>query len=318
MTWVTTLRRIDDRPLATGNGAILAFAAVRNEALRLPYFLDYHRALGVDRLFIADNGSDDGTRDLLLARDDVHVFEATGSYAASNYGMDWMNALLGAFAENHWALTLDADELLVYPHCETVGLHDFVRYLEMESTDSLKGFLLDMYSGGAVRETIYRQGTPFLETCPYFDSDSYREVGRDGIPVRGGPRHRLFWEGRGLPKPSPVLKKTPLVKWRNGLHYKASTHAIDGLHPSAVTGALLHFKFFSDFAPRAEEEAARGEHWEEGRQYKSYDAVLREQPQLTAWHEGSSRFAGSLDLVRLGLARLPDDYAEFAAKVTAA
>ena len=41
---------------------ILAMATVRNEVVRLPFFLDHYRKLGVGHFLFVDNGSDDGTR----------------------------------------------------------------------------------------------------------------------------------------------------------------------------------------------------------------------------------------------------------------
>ncbi len=89
-----TLVQIDERPIAQATGGHSAFMVVRNEARRLPYCLEYHRVLGVERFFIVDNGSDDGTREFLLDQPDCHVFHAGGSFAAANYGMDWINVLV--------------------------------------------------------------------------------------------------------------------------------------------------------------------------------------------------------------------------------
>jgi len=50
-----------DPPVAPGE--IRAFARCRDERLRLPAFLRHYRALGVNRFFIVDNGSSDGTVD---------------------------------------------------------------------------------------------------------------------------------------------------------------------------------------------------------------------------------------------------------------
>jgi hypothetical protein len=47
---------------------------VRNEALRLPATLRHHCAIGVQRFFVLDNGSTDGTLDLLANEPDVDVF----------------------------------------------------------------------------------------------------------------------------------------------------------------------------------------------------------------------------------------------------
>ena len=58
------LSPVANRTRAIGSGAILCFVTLRNEAVRLPYFLDYYRALGVDHFLVVDNDSDDGSRAL--------------------------------------------------------------------------------------------------------------------------------------------------------------------------------------------------------------------------------------------------------------
>ena len=46
---------------------------VRNEIVRLPYFLDYYRRLGAGHFLVVDNGSDDGTHEYLADQPDVSV-----------------------------------------------------------------------------------------------------------------------------------------------------------------------------------------------------------------------------------------------------
>jgi len=60
-------------------GAIPCFAVMRDEAVRLPHWLAHHRALGVDRFLIVDNGSTDGTLDMLRAEPDVTVWRTSRS-----------------------------------------------------------------------------------------------------------------------------------------------------------------------------------------------------------------------------------------------
>jgi hypothetical protein len=299
------LTRLDRNTIELSPHAIVCCACVRDEALRLPHFLDYYRSLGIDRFVFIDNASRDGTTDLLLAQSDAHVFSASGSYAASNCGVNWINCALAQIAPDNWVLTVDADELLVYPRCETVPLGGLTAYLDGCGASGLGAFLLDMYAERPIRDTIYAAGTPFLDSCPYFDFDSYHQVGVDHIPVRGGPRHRLFWEGRQRPKPSPVLKKFPLVRWTRQARYEASTHRISGLRLPKLTGALLHFKFFSDFVENSAREVARKEHWDDAAQYGCYHDVLQDMPDLTAYGEHSKRYRNSLQLVDLGLMQMP-------------
>jgi hypothetical protein len=305
-------RRIDRRPLAIVPGEILCVCCVRNEALRLPYFLAYHRDRGIDRFLVVDNGSDDGTTDVLAAEPDVHVFHTEQPYSEARCGVDWFNGLLDAHAAGHWAVTVDVDELLTYPMSEEVSLRRLTLYLGQRQEEALLAFLLDMYAAGPIRESTYTRGRPFLETCSYFDRDSYvwepeHEVYRH-VPCRGGPRARLFWSGRNRDRPSPFLPKIPLVRWRKGLAYSASTHVLAGAHLADITGALLHFKFFADFGERAGLESRRAQHWESGGEYKVYDEVLESTPALDALYEGSERYTSSQQLVTLGLVRMPSDY----------
>ena len=223
---------------------------------------------------------------------------------------------MAEYGSEHWTLTLDADELLIYPRCEKVGLRLLTKYLNRTEAEGLVTFLLDMYSDKAIRNTGHKRGTPFQDPCEYFDGDTYHERDANGIPVRGGPRHRLFWSGRDRRKPSPVLKKIPLVKWRPGLEFGASTHVIRNLRLCSLTGALQHYKFFSDFYTYAKQETARKEHWDGAAQYKSYWGVLSENPDLSAFYEGSMKYRNSAQLVELGLIKMPEEFEHFVSQLT--
>jgi hypothetical protein len=305
------LRRLDRRRLSVTPDEIVCVACARNESLRLPYFLAYYRRLGVHRFLVADNASDDGTTEALLAEPDVHVFHADERYSASGYGVSWTNALLASFAAGHWALTVDLDELFVYPGCEDIDLAHLARDLDRRGEEAVASFLLDMYGDRAIRETIYVPPTPFVEICPYFDGDSYEwgpaYEGTGPLPIRGGPRHRAFWSADAPQRPAPYLPKIPFVRWKAGLAYTASTHVLDSIRLSGLTSVLLHFKFFSDFVERTTEEVRRGEHWQNAGQYAMYARVLRAQPALRLMYAGSVRYEHSRQLVALSLMRAPRD-----------
>ncbi|WP_201722368.1 glycosyltransferase family 2 protein, partial [Sulfitobacter sp. HI0040] len=59
------LKRIADRTSEIRQDDILVFCTQRNERVRLPYFLDYYRRMGVAHFFFVDNDSDDGSLDYL-------------------------------------------------------------------------------------------------------------------------------------------------------------------------------------------------------------------------------------------------------------
>ena len=62
------LRAVADRSATLSSDAILVFSTLRNERVRLPFFLRYYRSLGISHFLIVDNNSDDGSREYLAAR----------------------------------------------------------------------------------------------------------------------------------------------------------------------------------------------------------------------------------------------------------
>ena len=72
-----------DRTDRIAPGAILLCATLRNEKVRLPFFLRYYRDLGIDHFLIIDNGSDDGSREYLAEQPDVSVWTTDASYKLS-------------------------------------------------------------------------------------------------------------------------------------------------------------------------------------------------------------------------------------------
>jgi glycosyltransferase involved in cell wall biosynthesis len=310
-----TLTRMDTRPIPERAGEIRACLVVRNEALRLASVLDHCRQLGVGRFLIVDNGSDDGTLELLLAQPDVHVFSSLDSYAANTMGMAWTNAILDAFADDHWALIVDADELFIYPRYEQVSLAALCRFLDETEARGLFSLLLDMYSDRPVAESVHTPGEALIETCAYFDRGPYRTVADREFPftrIYGGVRDRLFREGLQGRYHSPTVSKIPLVRWRAGMRFVASTHHLTPLPLSTLAGGLLHFKFLQDFHARALTEVARNQHHGDAHEYRAYLELLQAGPRFNLMSPASVRFEDSGQLVRLGLMQTSEAYERFA------
>ncbi len=299
-----SLQRLDNRPIPPIPGEIRAFLPVRNEALRLADNLNHHRGLGVSRFFVVDNGSTDGTVDFLLAQTDVHPFSTTQSFAASGFGMAWMNQLLDAYGDGHWTLTVDADEMLVYPGIETAPLPRVCAHLDHLGAQGMFCMLLDMYADGALKDVRYSAGESLLGVCPWFDPAPYRTVQVHAFPhiqIYGGVRERIFhFSGSPAPHP-PTISKVPLVKWKRGMQFTNCTHAISPIPLAQMTGLLLHFKFLNDFYQRVQVEAARGEHYADGLEYKIYAQLLAQNPALALRDQNSVRLQSSRQLVELGL-----------------
>jgi hypothetical protein len=318
---------------AANSGEIRAFAKCRNERLRLPAFLKHYRDLGVGRFFIVDNDSSDGTTEYLADQPDVRRFTPSGSFREAGGGTDWLNALLAEFGEGHWCVTVDIDEWLCYPGSELAPLRTLTAFLDRHGYEAVGCLLLDLYPGGPLAACSYKEGDDLLAAAPYFDAGPYERIPIDlcpGVLIRGGMRERIFYpkfrargaaakiyeglRGRAArrvprvhdirwlrgPRQPPVLTKVPLVRWNGQTRY-LSPHWVSPKIVAPVTGALLHFKFLADFRERAVHEAARGEYYDGAAEYRRYAHTLDGTPDRALMYEGSTRFEGTAQLVRLGL-----------------
>jgi hypothetical protein len=305
------LEAVQDNTARIRSSDVLLFATLRNEAVRIPFFLDYYRRLGVHHFLFVDNGSTDGFRDLVADCDDVSVWGTEASYAAANFGMHWLNALLRRYGCEHWCVTCDPDEFLVFPYCDQRNLTELGTFLESEGARSLSCIMLDMYSDRPLEDTVYRAGDDPFEIAPWFDGNGYtqyREVLRDNY-TRGGVRRRRFFSDD--PECAPALNKTPFVKWRWTYSYFGSMHQLvpswlndpERATHRAPTGALAHFKYFSVLRDKVREELVRGEHWNDSFEYRRYDAQLerRSEPFIAAC---SVRYDGWRQLAERGFLNL--------------
>ncbi len=276
------LTAVRDQTAAIRPGDVLLCATIRNERARLPYFLSYYRRLGIGHFLIVDNGSEDGSAAFLAGQEDVSLWQTGASYQASRYGADWLNALLRRHAPGHWALTVDADEFLVYPFCDSRPIRALTDWLDGHGLRSFPAMLLDMYPKGPVGDAVVAEGANPFDLAQGFDSGNYmisRNPLYGNLWIQGGPRARMFFADD--PKNAPSLNKIPLVRWDRSYAYVHSTHmllprrlnqtfATDG--GEWASGCLLHAKFLSGFSDKVSEETRRREHFAGGQEYRAYAA----------------------------------------------
>lgn len=300
------LRPVIDRTSKIRNSDILLVMCLRNELVRLPFFCDYYRSLGVNHFLLIDNDSTDGLKSWARNQPDMSLWHTKASYKGSKFGMEWCNYLLHRYGVGHLCVTVDPDEFLVYPRMESRSLRELGEYMRMEKRDVLHTVMLDAYSNKPMSETIYRSGDDPFKVCPYFDRDGYIQISTPIMPTftRGGPRMRVH--NRMTPEKSPALNKIPVVWWERNYRYISSMHDLkpmrlmrvqDAFNP-AITGALFHFKFFSSLTEKAQEEMNRKQHFAGSIEYQQYAAAR----DPVIYEEGISiRYESVEQLIRLGL-----------------
>ncbi|MEM9269838.1 MAG: glycosyltransferase family 2 protein, partial [Pseudomonadota bacterium] len=119
-------------PLEFPQGPLVALC-LRNEHPRLAHFFSHYRNLGIAHFLVVDNGSTDGSAEWLADQPDCTVWCCSGSYKRARFGMDWINGLLNQHAQGRWVLTVDADELFVYPHMEHRPIRALTDWLDTQN-----------------------------------------------------------------------------------------------------------------------------------------------------------------------------------------
>ena len=299
------LTTVQDRTASIRPDMVLCFGTVRNEGLRLPHFLEHHRRLGVGHFLFVDNGSDDGSAEMLAGQADVSLWSTKDSYKASRFGLDWVNWLLRRYGSGFWCLTLDADELLIYPQWQSRNLSDLTGWLDAQGAACMATMMLELYPKGKLSQAVWLDDP--VAALPWFDASGYdhTKIDRFGhVSIRGGVRRRVFFADQ--PDHAPHLHKTPLIRWKPGYAYLSSTHialprALNGGFQRAdlPTGVLLHTKFLPNILAKSQEEKQRGQHFTHVERYDDYYDSIIADPDL--WDAQSVRYEGWQQLEALGL-----------------
>lgn len=301
------LTPVIDRTAAMPPGPIL-FSTLRNEAARLPWFLDHYRKLGIVHFLIVDNGSTDGGGELLTSAPDVSLWRTDASYRAARFGVDWLNALLRRHGHGRWILVADPDELLIYPHHDTRRLPALCRWIEANGRESMAAMLLDLYGRGPVSETVVAPGQDPVAAAPWFDAHNYSQDINwryRNLWIQGGPRQRVHFSAN--PGQAPALNKVPLVRWRRGYVFCNSTHnllprrlnRVYARSGAALTsGVLLHTKFTHQLQDKVAEEMHRRQHYNGSSEYRAY---AERGCEASLWTPQSTRFTGWRQLRAQGL-----------------
>jgi len=295
-------------PIHIHRDHIIAVIKERNEALRLAYLLTYYRHIGVDRFLVIDNGSTDGSREMLLGQPDTSVFGTEDSYAACGFGMDWVNTLLDHFCEGHWILAPDADECLVWPGCESQTLRDLTQWMDGIGAEALFTMMLEMYSDRAFGTIGYAAGESFLAYAPFFDRLGYVLAPFEAFPfpkwrIRGGIRRRMFRDLPNFDGDLPTISKLPLVRWRRGQAFASSTHFVrEPVRLAPMRGALLHFKMLDDLYENCRIEAVREQRFNKSAGVKLLAASIERNSHRSFYDPSISlRYTDTNQLVMLGL-----------------
>lgn len=153
----------------------VVFSIMRDERYHLPFFLDHYRNLGVADFLIYDDSSSDGTREMLLAQEDVSVITSDIAWGAKVEGEKrWTTVLKqtvpNAIIKKGWAIVADADEYLLLPD-GLKNIIELVRFMEAQGNICAAASMVDFYPQ-RLSARLYPRDMPPMSQCRYFDKGS--------------------------------------------------------------------------------------------------------------------------------------------------
>lgn len=253
-------------------------AAMRNEMIMLPHFLNHYRSLGVKAFVISDNCSDDGTREYLLVQPDVFLYSSDTEYKYSHYGVSWQQAILSNHCVGKWALIADADELLIYPGYEDKSLPEYVREVESKGYTCIRTDMIDMYPRGDLSDADFTKGSPF-DLAAWHDCEPLRpwHLGSGFFSHRTSSlsslRHRIDINAEPNAFTSQkyaLIKYAPWQRMSQGIHDVANVDSVN------KETRFAHFKYHAGFKAKVEEEVKRKQHYGNAKEYRRYSSMLAE------------------------------------------
>lgn len=300
---------------------LIVLCQTRNSRHYIKSFVEHYFSLGVKHLVFLDNGSFDGTVEVLKTYEDVTVLRTELPYKTYNVAMK--QYLIERFGKGRWSLLVDVDELFDYPYSDVVSLKALLGYLNEHRYTALVAQMLDMFP----EEPISRDGPvfeeePLKDLYHFYDlSDTslhdYHLAGDTGNVlaneevgiVRGGIRKTLFGNDATLIK-HPLILLDDKIKPMD-----LSDHWVSNARIADFTGVLLHYKLtnrlYEDVA-RSVEERNRSEHGT--RRYGKYLRILEENPVLRVRRDTARELGSVKDLVGNGFVVVSRAYMSFVAR----
>jgi len=294
---------------------------VRNGREHLPSFLRHYRALGVRQFVFVDNGSDDGTLQLLEQDESITVYETSLSH--KDYETQIRRLVIEQHCSMRWCLNVDIDELFDYPRSGELPFCELLRYLAERGATAMAGHMLDMYDAEqrcfGEQELDLRKAYPHydisrLERTDYYAAEQLAFCDRNRLQAEiqcfsGGIRQSVFGSKAGA---RYLLIKHPLIFLDGELEPVTHPHYSNHATVADVTCVLYHYKFTPAFKVKALE-SQRSERYVKfaQQQYDQYLKKLGAQGSLVISSAGTRRLRDVDELTELGFLRESSEFRAF-------
>src|SRR5215212_9674505 len=280
-------------------------------------FVEHHTSMGIKHLFFLDNGSTDGTVEVLKKYDNVSVLRTGLPF--KRYEVSMRQYLIERFGKKgRWCLYADMDELFDYPYSDVISLSSLLRYLNERSYTAVAAQMLDMFPEEPLSGRASNPDEPLKERHRFYDISHVKKMSITEHPLTrhntyesddieffyGGAFETLF---DCIP---PWLTRFSLTFSDGKVKpFAGSGHRVDNARVADLSTVYLHYKFLDEHFHKKVASAVREENYPyDSRQYKRYLEVLESTPSLQLKQESARELRSANELVENQFLVVSEEY----------
>jgi hypothetical protein len=283
-------RSLDVRSGTVHARALTLFSIMRDERHLVEAWLDHHRGLGFRQFLVLDDGSGDGTAEVLAGQPDVVLLASPYRYGGpaivrGRFGLARRGRAGVAFKDaaprrflpgGTWSAYLDADEFLLLPP----GVADVEAAVPATRWPGLAASVVEFFPERLAPPpeppAPARRFADLLAEAPCFEAEPILRLRGllQPAPVNPAKSTRLFEAHLG-DGPHSARIKVPLARLGGGVH-RFGSHKLNLPPDPRRLLAIAHMVFTADFAAKVGRASGWGSHVGGGEKYRRYAALMAE------------------------------------------
>tara|TARA_B100000809_G_scaffold265435_1_gene324260 strand:+ start:186 stop:1154 length:969 start_codon:yes stop_codon:yes gene_type:complete len=254
---------------------VVACCLVRDGEEYIEAFLDHYFELGVEHIFLIDNGSTDKTIDLAKKDKRVSIYQTNLKFKV--YKNILKRYMVEHFSNGGWVLCVDIDEFYDFPYSRKISLNSLIAYLNSHSYTAVAAYLLDMIPNdknmlSTSRDSNFNRSDYEYYDLSEIDAGEYgkyitminNKINNDAIKsYSGGIRKKLF-------NAKPKLLKHPLLYYDKKMEPFYGAHGIANANVADISCVLYHYQLTSNFLEKIDRAVKEENYYCNSKEYKAY------------------------------------------------